>query len=411
MRRPESILAVPWPGGHEPSSDEIGALLAQAGWQASPPIVSLPPPARWRIQVDEPLHAWIDCRPIYRADRSADQPLDLSDGEALSLSTATWELVARAAISTERPLDDLTLQLQLCLDAAATWAPVVHDRSADQWHRTSSLRKLLGRQDPPDPQWLHGIHIVHPDQGDRCWMHTHGLARAGLPDLDFLEVQTVQTGTGVTLLCSVADWVRESGGAAPGDEVLVCAPRLRVGLLHLPDLLMLVHPEAVGVHGRGPEHSPRARLAVVPCGLAAGTSLDHLPDLLLRAVGESRGALLSTRQAQADAAGAQATVPAFREAWRRRHDAGWRFGARFALPTTLGDAPTEHLWFEVLAVEEGVFKVRLMSEPSLAPDLNVGDLLDLSLERLSGWVVKGDSTTYMPEDVPQLQVDLLESRA
>ena len=48
---------------------------------------------------------------------------------------------------------------------------------------------------------------------------------------------------------------------------------------------------------------------------------------------------------------------------------------------------TEHMWFDVLELDDKQAKVKLINQPFNIPEMQEGEIYDLSLENLTYWVI------------------------
>ncbi|TNE92117.1 MAG: DUF4026 domain-containing protein [Deltaproteobacteria bacterium] len=122
------------------------------------------------------------------------------DQEAVRSSVAALGLVCQLA---DDVLFYFHLQIRL-LDRLAPDAVAVLDWSAYQARPGLWLREAASTAVPPHPQDLWTIHAVHDEKSDLVWLHTHGLHRCGLWELDALPVPRQDVGLIGQLMNSAA---------------------------------------------------------------------------------------------------------------------------------------------------------------------------------------------------------------
>src|SRR5262245_7207783 len=101
---------------------------------------------------------------------------------------AKWSLCDATELPPANPLPTFGRQMRLC-SIAAPEAVAVHDFASQRVFCTERCRVVGSWATPPPARELFVVHAVGPDRGRRgAWMHTHGLERAGLPDVELLRV-------------------------------------------------------------------------------------------------------------------------------------------------------------------------------------------------------------------------------
>ena len=247
---------------------------------------------------------------------------------------------------------------------------------------------------PPRPESLFSIHAVRADEDGRLWLHTHGLRRLGLPELEALD-----------------------GGPddsyALGHLINAIATRL---LVHgLPTL----HEAHWWGHG--------IALALVPwpevahfAGSAGGGADDrdenHAEDNLVLCLPGDDG-----WRNGAEIAGTLGPNPVFyRSNWETERmetlaRARWELYVQlhkvlaehpdflFTAKLAYGDDDArEHLWFEVHSVDRGSMVAKLLNEPYGDLGMHEGDIASHPVDRLTDLAIHSKYGTFDPERMPQL---------
>ena len=110
-------------------------------------------------------------------------------------------------------------QLELLSIVAPTLIATV-DRSAccgrsRQW----ALNVVESSKEPP----LYEVHTIKAGDESAIWLHTHGLLRFGIPEVELVDAEQKNCQTLKTLLARVADWFLKCG-APPMDDPFEACP-------------------------------------------------------------------------------------------------------------------------------------------------------------------------------------------
>lgn len=365
----------------------------------------------------DPSTAWQSLR-VASADRAL-APLSLSDARAgqpwppplrlEGLRPESARAVARAAgwlaIDATLPptsaLEQFHFQLRVAsLSDALEW----YDASAERWLPGDRLALLAASPARPAASELLRLHQVEGGVRRRAWLHTHGLQRAGVPDLELFGVAPRLVGIASRVLQVVAARLVECGPPLPGETVPVSHD---VGLLLLPTREVLKRLRR-GTPGAGTRERRRdlaeddtlRGTLVPPPGSgrnAAGRLLDRL---LLRA--EQSGSLLRPfgESARLTALAAH-SLPVLLALWRRR-ESGWMFAIELGFSSLEGESQqVEHQWFEPLEMDgESVVAAPLAG--GTQPSLFAARTARHDWDRLSDWYVHDGTRRLSPLDAVKL---------
>jgi hypothetical protein len=261
------------------------------------------------------------------------------------------------------------------------------------------LRVVASWVAAPPATELYRIHAVHPGrEGGEWWLHTHGLQRIGLPDLEILRVPK-------SLVESAAELIRTFVRAHAGDAVPTrgrCDHLVQGGRIEwipVPEAIPSLRAEDLGgLQDRGGSGSHRGRRAAfVEPGLPRSRWRPPLP--LLRGWEECDLVFgLPATEAARTAALARERWSVFARLFAAHgQDAGWRFHASVACATPGGGV--EHLWWAVLEVEPRRVLGRLESRPAARIPLAPGDEAWHDLSRVSDWSIEGPLGAGGPDTV------------
>ncbi len=415
---PPTRLVALWPGDAPPMATEVVAALgAQLGRELDAEDYDGEdgPETLWCIVVDvaalgaqRPHEALLWCEPV-------DEPVD-DLGEAAA--ACRWVIGLESPLDPAEPLGSLHHLVRL-LTGAFEEIPALLDVDAERWYPRPALEELFGSDADPPPTVLWIIHMVTDDSGSGgVWVHTHGLWRCGLPELEMLEVPGELSRAAAELLNTVGGRMLESMLPAPGEP-------LPVG----PDLDVTVVPwQAVAPFVSGPggpvdrtgdeEDNPHVGLRAVVCGverLGTYKKIWQAPcEALARIAHGEATVFLSARETERQARLARRGWPQLAVAFnglgphRVRIDSiptGPEDGpaARFLLKAGLtaggSGGEREHLWFVVRRFEPERAEVELLNQPMFVRALSRGDVTWIGRDVVSDWSVVTPEGTYGPGEV------------
>jgi hypothetical protein len=319
--------------------------------------------------------------------------------EYVAARASRWFIGVETQLDTTRAQASFQGHLRFLSHATVPGLVAVYDENALIVRSGRHVEDLCACPVPPRPRNLYAIHPVSGKGG--MWVHTHGLSRAGLPELDLLGIREEAEEGARELIHAVvdallADVEPDSHGCVEVGEGLA------VRLVGLADALPLFAPDHAGGsqdrEGDGaPEHGGR-RLVILDA------AADRPPWSQLSHVARRAGALYKSR-GETDR---QRTLSLGR--WGtfgqlfvlRRDTDGFTFHVKMAYERQRFPRDREHLWFEVLDLKPGSVRARLMNEPLDVPDLRVGQELWLPLDRLTDWLIVTPDGDFDPESAPVL---------
>jgi hypothetical protein len=95
----------------------------------------------------------------------------------------------------------------------------------------------------------------------------------------------------------------------------------------------------------------------------------------------------------------------FGQLFALRRGCGWQFHVKLAYERASGNAGSEYLWFETLALRPGEVLARLLSVPRDVPNLLAGTEAWHPLERMTDWVIVTPEGSFDPENAGVLLED------
>lgn len=383
-----ALLAL-WPGDAPP---EMGAVLAAIGRRMDEQLRVIAEAAgegeAWSALVEAPRRGWELA--LWTESAPDLEPGELDDATA----RCSWLVGVEGVLDPDAPLECFAALMQLL---AGPEVPAVLDANTRRWHRWPARGD---EHVEPEPAVLWITHVVTRADGEDAWIHTHGLARCGLPDLEMLEVDGRLVDAGIALLDAIAGRLIEETPPPPGAP-FAAGPGLEVTLQPWQDVVDYVD-EAPG--GRGDRDEAHGGMRAVVCGRepqGAYRAIYRWPREALQRIDAGRAALfMSHHETEDRARRAQATWPRLAEAF-----AGLRpgRGARFLLKAGMaaGDR-REHLWFLVRRFERDRAEAALVNQPAVVADLKPGDVAWIERDAVSDWSVETPAGSFGPAEASDL---------
>ena len=320
-----------------------------------------------------------------------------------------WVVGLEGPLSPCHPTTDYRQQLQLCDAISRGWAPVVYDANAFLFRTPEDLRYLITPKTAPRTAALYTIHQLRCNQGDaeakRFWLHTHGLERAGVPDLELFNVPERLVPAGCELLEAVADlWIAFTTPdpqvpATIGQDLQVAWRPWQAAVAEMPS------SSIGGWEYRRREAAHDGYRAVLvesqPKGWIHRRWVPPVP--ALEKLTDARTTLYKT------VAETRRMADLARERWSTfgllfasRPPRDWRFAVKLSYPMPDEPRHHEHLWFDVVGLKPDRIRATLVSQPTHVNHLEIGETSWHSLSQLSDWRIFTPEGVFDPESADLL---------
>lgn len=336
----------------------------------------------------------------------------ITEAEKEEAAASEWSLGVSTQLGPE-PLWDYHRQLQV-LTKVAPEAVVVIDPSSTWVAPATWVRDVAAASVPPSGESMYRLHAVSDDEtGANGWIHSHGLLRCGLVELEIVDVPPNTTGAMGELLNGVASVLMDLGMPPPGETFaigggleLVWLP-WEVGIKHAPRGMWSQEEDRQDGH-----FLPSGILFTPPKGLlwkrygSPVKYVRHLEDnpVLWISTGETERMSTLARERFERFAALQAKHGADGE--------NWSFLVKLGLPIDEAQGPEdrEHLWFQVHAITDDQVDATLLNQPYGIASLHEGDHGPRSLDHMSDWAVICEHGRFDPDVIFHLE-RMLESGA
>lgn len=303
--------------------------------------------------------------------------------------------------------------------------PAILDTATRRWFGRDELERLFVGPDG-EPEATEDVlwRVVavgrseRPDDEERLWLHTMGLARCGLPELEMLEVPGGRVRGAVTLLNGVAALCLTEPLPPPGGIASV-GVNLNVSFQPWKDVVRYLDSGALGsVADRRADEEPGSLnlllgVRAVICGerpKGQYRSIWCWPDEAVASIerGEA-GLYLSPAATRRLARRARHTWGEFATAFaslRGRPAAGSPSPSFLVKASVAGGADAEgireHLWFEVKDIRGERAEGTLLNDPHMAKHLALGALVPVELDLVSDWRVDLPEGQFGPTTADRL---------
>lgn len=344
------------------------------------------------------------------ADASLAEFSDSGSGH-IGPGVSRWSLVMEVRFGRD-PCADLQWVCQT-LDALVPNAVFITDRAACNMRPGDWLRDMARFVLRPKLTDLYTIHAVG-DENEPLWLHTHGLRRFGLPEIEILDAhEMVAAGSAVNAAAAI---FLDNGVPAPA-EVFGLGPEIAAMWLPWEWAIQRARPRgAGGTSDRTPPHDVPAAVLFAPkpkfLGLfGAGIAplerqrgMQSTSRIFFRTLGETR------RMAEL----ARDQLPALREALRLLGDSFGvcvevKLGHPIEQSADMAGRPSderEHMWFEVHVIDETHVEATLLNEALGVRGLTKGTRGRFPLAWLTDWQLRSEYGVHTPANVDALLTEL-----
>ncbi|MCI0675029.1 MAG: DUF4026 domain-containing protein [Phycisphaerales bacterium] len=409
---PTTLIAL-WPGLAAPTKFEVVAAIGEGGDCALEQIEELPnrDDVLWNAVfrtglAESPVILWAEpAKPVPAGE--------LDDAE---VQGCKWIMGVELVLSRSKALREYLAVLRAL--ASSLDAPAILDPITQKWFVRQELADLIASPPAePDVEILWTIQAVADHSGNENgerWLHTHGLWRCGVAELEMLEVPTSRMGPAGALLNEIA--IKALDGDLPKvGELLVVGPQLEVSLHPWETLARQVSPpNSGGPSDRNGDDDPHAGLRGVICGAnpegvfdkrwrwpqTAVEAFERGDAIVFRGDGASQARARLARQRWDDLATAFAAMSRHPEFLKGDRVA---FGIKAGFAADDGDPDhREHIWLKPRRFDGDRAEVEVVSEPLTIATLQVGSIIEVKREALSDWLINTPAGRFGPNNIPAM---------
>lgn len=417
-QEPTTLIAL-WPDDHPPMVTEITSAIASVLVESMEVLGEMEPDeedgdVQWIVVVElpglpHPVMVWTE--PAH-----SEPPEGVDPSEA---AKCKWIVGMETVLGGEDPISCHTFLMQ-CLAAALPDAPAILDANTTLWHGREELDAvfLSDEVEPPaDGLWI--IHAVSREDPSRegyelVWLHTHGLWRCGLPELEMLEVPREHIDLAATLLNEIASLTFEFP-PPPAGEPFEIGAGVTVTLQPWDTLTKTMDAQLPGGmndrHGeRNDAHTGVRAVICDPEQRGRYARAWVWPERAIEAMRRDEVTLYRTRRAtDRQAALARARWDQFATAFSSAHraliddrdepKAIFLVKAGFQHDCAEHENDREHLWFQVRGFQNSDADAVLVNQPQNVARLERGRAERITPEEISDWQVQTPHGIFGPDDI------------
>jgi uncharacterized protein YegJ (DUF2314 family) len=419
-RVPSHLIALLPPPMDCPGSREIEAALASSGLAPADFRVAQGEPfdgCEWVLEAaceregeNEPLEFQVWARSCERLPETLYESARLTGAEQEEITACRWTVGVSLEFG-QAPLSDLHRQMGI-LSAAAPEALLVLDDGGGGPYAGELIRQMASSLAPPSPMSLYSIHAVSPEKGDGpVWLHTHGLLRCGIVELEMLDVPGEHSGALGELMNVVAPMLIETGLPEPG-EPFVAGDGISLVWLPWQEAIHLCPPRSAGgIDDRDQWHAKPSGVLMAPRSGLLRRRYGPPSKYLRRLLGDPI-LYVSNMETERMSLLARERLGEFLELLDEYGaDTGsFAFLVKLGYQIDSAESATEreHLWFRVLKHEEGKVFATLTNRPYRIARMAEGRDDWHSLDLMSDWAILCAYGHFSPDTVVHLRRQIAE---
>lgn len=315
----------------------------------------------------------------------------------------------------DQPLRAYHHQL-IVLSTLAPDAVIFHDVTACRVHSSGWVREAASSGVPPAPEWLFSIHAVYDQDGSSkdAWLHTHGLLRCGIPELEMAGLPKEAGGVCSRLINTIASLFMEHSLPDPGEAFL---PAEGMELVWLPweEGLSKLPRRCLGHKAdRDEYHNLPSAILFAPRRGLFRRRYDS-PAVYRDRLEENPLLFISDMETERMSALARERFDHFSHLVEQfAGEEEWSFLVKLGYPVDDAEESTdrEHLWFEVHRLLEGAqgedpqCEATLLNQPYAIASMHEGQRAQYDLSLMSDWNIICQMGQFGPDTVFHLEREL-----
>lgn len=357
--------------------------------------------------------------PAYDSYKSIQRRHIFSDEENEELAKAEFGLMVIMPFGKDHK-SSFHFQLKL-IDALMPEPVAIIDESAEQIFSGQWAHLAAASNTPPSPQYIYQIHAV-TDEKDEVWLHTHGLARCGLPEIEILdagkknlnEIGEVMN----TMACSLLD---NEEIPETGEPVLLArfadnSPLVGT-LISWPEALQR-YPQEVngGLQQRKYGHNTRSCMLFAYPSEEAMNQHQYVPITdLADKMDDNLLCMITNAETRRMKEMALERLDYMRRACASDPESaivklGLTVDPEFADPDE--KEQKEHIWFRMKGfIGPDTFRAEALNEPYYISSLHCGDVNVYHVSEITDWRILTEDGQISPDDIYLLNYTVSDSKS
>lgn len=331
----------------------------------------------------------------------------------------------------EDPMTSFHFQLKV-LHTILPEASLVHDYSSFKLLSPYWLKMSAESHIPPSPSYLYTTHAVYNELEDgktEYWMHTHGLNRCGSIELEILNIYSnpkqMYDLLNNTANMFIMDHKKEKEIFVVGYDglgIFLSWVRWEKALKMLPKNIL------GGLNDRKLDNEKDYNAHTEPSGILYAVEDGNYisPEIYASTLANNPLLFVKSEETERMSLLAIERFDFFKDAFeqfertkkkkqsllgkifgkKNREEDDWQFLVKLGLVVDEAEdeEDKEHLWFEVIEIDNDKITVQLLNQPYWIKDLNEKDIKTYPThELLTDWVIYSPEYTYTPDSIYALK--------
>lgn len=275
----------------------------------------------------------------------------------------------------------------------------IMDESAEKLLCARWVKQTANSSVLPSPASLFNVQAVSAPSGE-VWLHTHGLIRCGLTELEILQSDTQNYNTHYSVISTFASYlidnIDDKIDRAYIGSFYDNTPLVVTRLLWTEGLKQYKKLELGGINDRTDMHNSQT------CIVFAFTSEENEKKGVYTKIPEFNTLLknnpiffISDTETNRMSLLAREKYDCLKTTF---NDKDTHILIKVGLPTAHDDSPDhEHIWFELQSIDGESFTAKLTQEPYDVPDMHEGDEGTYTVDDITDWIVYTPNGQITPE--------------
>lgn len=347
------------------------------------------------------------------------------DAESLEIATKQPYFIETFFYWDEDALFSFHLQLKI-LNAIVNDASLVIDFSSMRLLSPKWIKMTAASPIPPSPDYLYIIHGVYDEDsnGERSyWLHTHGLHRCGFVELEIVNIKSGAEQMNTLLNMCVKRFL--SNPAKEKESFLIGYDGMGINMcwLRWEEALKDLPSNILGGLDSRKDDEVHSEPSGVLLAVEDGNMLS--PEIYVKTLQENPIYYISDEETARMKALAEERFYLFKELFEQKKDNSnkkkglfkslfkkdtngdedWSFLVKLGLDVDNDDSSgsgKEHLWFDVLSIEDGYINGKLLNQPYWIARLKEGDKGKYPIELLTDWIIYGPEGSYTSDNIYEI---------
>ncbi len=294
------------------------------------------------------------------------------------------------------------LQLKLALAMVPNMLGIM-DESAEKMLPTAWVKMTANSKILPGANTLYNVQAVSNDEGE-TWLHTHGLCRCGLTELEILKSDQKNYNNHYNLISTLASYLldkkEEYQGSAYIGLLVNRQPVVATYVSWTQGLKEYQQLKLGNIEDRQNGHNSKTSIIFLYKNEKDEknktlTEVSEFNDLW----GENPIFFISNEETERMKQLAIEKFDYVKKAFQNKEN---NIIIKIGLPID-NENNFEHIWFELIELNEDQFKAKLLQEPYDVKDIHEGDERTFTVNDITNWLIYTPSFTIQPESVYLLE--------